>query len=638
MFALAPLVPASSWDGSSNVVSQGPSALQFRTAGRFERGMLLRGTVVTMDGRFDVIREGNVLIRGQRIVAVWRGRRAPPRVRVGRAVVVAPRGALIFPGLINLHDHPSWSVLPPWPPPSSDGQPAFGRPTGREPYANRYQWNGANGFNDAPPEERRLISAPHDVLTSGLGLTAEAVKWAEIRGLLGGTTSEQGAGPDPATDALLARDVDNVNFGRDRVETSTFPGPDPALVARERDGLVDAYLVHVAEGVPDRDRRPADRYSSRAEFFALRAEHLLNDETVIIHGTALGRSDFEAMRAAGSPRADGSGDGLGAKLVWSPLSNLLLYGTTTNVYEALAAGVTVSLGTDWSPSGSGNLLEELKVADIALHDRSLLGGFRRVVPRLRSEPALDRELVAMVTRNPARTLRWTRYVGSIAAGKIADLTVITNPPGAPRRRPGSVYRSLIDATDRDVRLTIVGGDPLTGDVNLMRLLKGLDFETIRSARLGFEKAIDVTKPGVPKGDERFAQIQARLRAALSALGGAAGFAYLKAHVFGGALAGLSDQQFRHAYLIPTFGTTPHGQLNAEAIQLSTILPEDDQFRFDLIEGRRNQAGAIADPRPPVKPYPANVNQDPPGDGNPFKNFQSRWYGPPRAHRPPGSQG
>lgn len=163
----------------------------------FERGILLKGTVVTMDGQFRVIRHGNVLVRGQQIVAVWGGRRRPHGVKLDRAVAVTPRGALIFPGLINLHDHPSWSVLPPWPPPSSDAQPAFGRPTGREPYDNRYQWNGANGFDDSPPTETRLIAGPHDVLTTGLGLTAEATKWAEIRQLLGGATSEQGAGPAP---------------------------------------------------------------------------------------------------------------------------------------------------------------------------------------------------------------------------------------------------------------------------------------------------------------------------------------------------------------------------------------------------------------------------------------------------------
>jgi hypothetical protein len=65
----------------------------------YGRGMLLRGTVVTMDGHFRVVREGSVLVRGRRIVAVWAGRRAPRGVRVGRAVLVAPRGALIFPGL-----------------------------------------------------------------------------------------------------------------------------------------------------------------------------------------------------------------------------------------------------------------------------------------------------------------------------------------------------------------------------------------------------------------------------------------------------------------------------------------------------------------------------------------------------------
>jgi cytosine/adenosine deaminase-related metal-dependent hydrolase len=584
-----------------------------------------------MDSQFRVVREGSVLVRGRRIVAVWAGRRAPRGVRVGRAVLVAPRGALIFPGLINLHDHPSWSVLPPWPAPSSDAQPAFGRPAGTEPYANRYQWNGHNGFDDSPPEERRLIAGPQDVLTSGLGLTAEATKWAEIRGLLGGATSEQGAGPDPATDRLLARDVDNVNFGHDRVETETFPGRDPALVARERAGGVDAYIIHLAEGVPDRDRRPGDDYSSRAEFGQLQADHLLNDETVIIHGTALQPVDFVVMRAARSPRADGTGDGLGAKLVWSPLSNLLLYGRTTNVYRALAAGVTVSLGTDWSPSGSGNLLEELKIADIALHDRSLLGAARRLVPWLRSERALDRELVAMVTRNPALTLRWTRYVGSVTAGKIADLTVITRPPGPPRRGPGSVYRSLIDATDRDVRLTLVGGDPLVGDVNLMRSLKRHDYETIRSARLGFTKAIDVTEPSVPKGSETFAEIQSTLRTALNALGGTGGYAYLRSHVLGGAVAGLSERQFTDAYLVPTFGTTPDGRVNAEAIGLSPILPEDDQFRFDVIDGRRNRSGAIADPHPPFASYPTNVNQNPPGDASPFGNFESRWYRTRVAH-------
>jgi 5-methylthioadenosine/S-adenosylhomocysteine deaminase len=94
----------------------------------FGRGILLKGTLVTMDDRYRVIRHGNVLVRGRRIVAVWKGRSVPRRVRVGDPVVVARRGALIFPGLINLHDHPTYSVLPAWPAPALDAQPRVRTP------------------------------------------------------------------------------------------------------------------------------------------------------------------------------------------------------------------------------------------------------------------------------------------------------------------------------------------------------------------------------------------------------------------------------------------------------------------------------------------------------------------------------
>ena len=201
---------------------------------------------------------------------------------------------------------------------------------------------------------------------------------------------------------------------------------------------VDAWLVHLAEGVPDGDRCPGDPTSSRSEFTLLKSKGLLTDMTVIVHGTGLEAQDFAEMRAAQSIRSDGTGDGLGAKLVWSPLSNMMLYGLTTNVYQALAAGVLVSLGTDWTPSGSRNLLGELKVADIALRDPLRLGMSRSLVPslsidgkhgrdRAQAELALDRLLVDMVTRNPAKTLRWLNEVGSIEAGKVADLFVITKP-------------------------------------------------------------------------------------------------------------------------------------------------------------------------------------------------------------------
>jgi 5-methylthioadenosine/S-adenosylhomocysteine deaminase len=543
------------------------------------RGMVLHGTIVTMDTAGAIVQDGNVLVRSGMIVAIWRGKIAPIGTPVGNAIAIELGAqALIFPGLINLHNHPTYDVLDPWPAPSSDVQSGLGRPLGTEPYANRYQWN--NVSLTSPPEYRRLVDTPQLILTLGLGLTSEIVKYSEIKAMLGGETAFQDGLPDPATDNLMIRNV--------------------------------------------------------------------TDMTVIVQGNGLEDADFAAMRAAPSIRLDGTGDGLGAKLVWSPLSNLLLYGQTALVYHALKEGVTVSLGTDWSPSGSRNLLDELKIADIALRDSRLLGLDRDIVPnfsikgksgdaRRLAEIALDKQLVEMVTSNPAKTLRWSQKVGSIETGKFADLVVITRPSRRSARDvPDSPYRNLIDATEGDVRLVLVNGEPRSGDVDLMAALKPNSYEIAVSECNHIRKGIDVTNPALPKGTETFAYLQQTLGMALTALGGdnpSAGggpadnsntYSYLKANIPGA--AALTDAQFR-GELAFFAGLVPDGRLNLEGIQLSPILVESDHFFFHLLGGDvSGHTGLIADDMPPFGLYPANLNQIQ-GDGNPFdeEEYRDRYF-------------
>jgi len=45
-------------------------------------------------------------------------------------------------------------------------------------------------------------------------------------------------------------------------------------------------------------------------------------------------------------------------VVWSPFSNLWLYGMTTDIAAAQAQGVSVCLGSDWGPSGTKNVQGE----------------------------------------------------------------------------------------------------------------------------------------------------------------------------------------------------------------------------------------------------------------------------------------
>ena len=83
----------------------------------------------------------------------------------------------------------------------------------------------------------------------------------------------------------------------------------------------------------------------------LRDAGCVGDGLIGIHSTALAADDFREWESLGA-----------GAIVWSPFSNLWLYGGTTDVMAARAAGLRVCLGSDWTPSGTRNVLGELKIA------------------------------------------------------------------------------------------------------------------------------------------------------------------------------------------------------------------------------------------------------------------------------------
>jgi Amidohydrolase family len=240
----------------------------------------------------------------------------------------------------------------------------------------------------------------------------------------------------------------------------------------------------------------------------------------------------------------------------------------------------------------------------------------------------------MVTRNPAQTLRWNDKLGSIEPGKLADLLLIRRPDLGPAHGvPPTVYRALIDATEANVELVLIGGDPVAGDVELMTILKPDDHEIVTSGAGGFDKAIDITTDApIPEGDETLAELTTELEAGLTALGGdhppAAGgpgpptntYSYLKAHVAGGAAAGLPDATF-NSLLADRVGVLPDDSLNLEPLELPPLFTTDDDFLHHLLHADTDPAtGLISDPSPPFALYPANFNHVG-QQGNPFAELQ-----------------
>jgi 5-methylthioadenosine/S-adenosylhomocysteine deaminase len=134
-------------------------------------------------------------------------------------------------------------------------------------------------------------------------------------------------------------------------------------------------------------------------------------------------------------------------MVWSPFSNLLLYGQTANVAGALAAGVKIGLGSDWSPSGSKSLFGELKAAHVYSANNGNVFG--------------DEQLVRLATTAGAQILGWDKAVGSLEVGKRADLLVVAGQNDA------APLTALFRGDERSVQLVAINGTPRYGTPAMM---------------------------------------------------------------------------------------------------------------------------------------------------------------------------
>lgn len=378
-------------------------------ADQIAAGIGLSGRVVTMNPTRDVLDDAVVYVRADRVVDVRPVGQPAPDGFANAPIV--PTGGTIFPGLIELHNHLPYDVLGLWAVPKR--------------YTNRDQWSSI-------PDYRRLITGPMAVLGADPHLVAAVIRYVELRALLGGTTTSQGV--------TLSSAPGMVKHFRGLVRNVEAPGVAelPAAVTHIADVVAtdaDKFLarissrqkmiLHLAEGTDA---------AARNHFLALRIaadKWAITDNLIGIHCVALTAADFAVLAAHGG------------SMVWSPLSNLLLYGQTADLAAASQAGVPVALGSDWAPSGSKNLLGELKVARLAA--ASTVG---------------DADLVAMATSTPARLLGWDGLLGSIGPGRIADLLVVHGTTGDP-------YASLLTATEADVDLVMIGGVPRVATSILM---------------------------------------------------------------------------------------------------------------------------------------------------------------------------
>lgn len=183
-------------------------------------------------------------------------------------------------------------------------------------------------------------------------------------------------------------DQHQLGFGADNCDYPRQPSPD--------DISTRSYIAHLDEGTT-----AAARQELRC-LWKFGWEH--DPRLAVVHGIELEDADIASLATAHQ------------SVIWSPRSNLALYGQTTPIDKLVKANVKVALGTDWSSTGGSDIQSEAKCAldYAAANDQT--------------QVTYDR-LLSMVTTTAARTANLGGTLGDIVVDGWGDLLVVEERGG-----------------------------------------------------------------------------------------------------------------------------------------------------------------------------------------------------------------
>ncbi len=339
------------------------------------------------------------------------------------------KGFLLLPGLVNAHDHLEFALFP---------------RLGKGGYKNFREWVEDIYHPTASPV-LELRCVPREV----------RLWWGGIRNLLCGVTTVCHHNPFEA--AVFEKEF-VVRVLRDYGWAHSLALDAEVAEKKRNTPKGQPFLVHLAEGV---DEESAD------EIIELHRVGALDEETVLIHGLALGKRGIELLCNSG------------AGLVWCPSSNNFLFGKTLSAVDIRAVS-RVAIGSDSPLTAVGDFLDELR--------------FAHEVSDLRAA-----ELYSSATVKPSGLLRLPNGEGSIRIGALADFVAVRDTGQTPADR-------LSEVTYRDIELVLIGGRvQLASTAMLARLpaesiagLQPLTVEgTVRWIRASIEWLFQQTKTHIP---------------------------------------------------------------------------------------------------------------------------------------------
>jgi 5-methylthioadenosine/S-adenosylhomocysteine deaminase len=419
-------------------------------------------TVVTMDEKRTVYEDGSVAIKGDSIIAA--GPRSEIENKYSATQTIDGKGRLLLPGFINGHTHVPMTLF-----------------RGLHDDVTLNDWLYKYIF----PAEKKNVNeefvrwgtrlAAAEQIRAGVttfadmyyfeDAVAEETKAAGMRGVLGETFIDFPA-PDNKSEAeMLAYTERFLKKWQGDPLIHAAPAPhsiytcskktlqDAAALARKYHAPI---LIHVAEMKKERDDSEKQNGVSPVQY--LEKIGLLGADVVAAHCIFVDEADRKLL----AERQVGC--------VHNPSSNMMLASGVSPVPEMRAAGIAVGLGTD-GPAGSNNDLDLMEEMDLAA----------KLAKITKSDPlALNaKAVVEMATIDGARALHMEKEIGSIEAGKKADLVLIgmDKPNAVPVY---DIYAQLAYALKgSDVETVVIGGRVVMRD---RKLLTVKEEEVLQKAR------------------------------------------------------------------------------------------------------------------------------------------------------------
>jgi len=424
--------------------------------------LITGGTVVTMDASHAILEDGAVVVKGDTIVAV--GPRSELEVKYAIAQTIDAKGKLVLPGFINGHTHVPMTLfrglhddvtLNDWlykyifPAEAKNVNEEFVRWGTRLAAAEQIR-GGVTTFADMYYFEDAV---------------AEETKAAGIRGVLGETFIDFPA-PDNKSEAEMLAYTEKFLKkwqGDPLIHAAVAPHSiytcsqktlqDAAALARKYHAPI---LIHTSEMKKEWEDSMKNNSMSPVQY--LDKIGLLGPDVVSAHCIFVDATDEKtlAQKQVGC--------------VHNPSSNMMIASGVSPVADMRAAGVAVGLGTD-GPAGSNNDLDLMEEIDLA----AKLAKITKLDPLALNAKAV----VEMATIDGARALHMEKEIGSLEAGKKADIILISldEPHAVPMY---DIYAQLAYALKgSDVETVVIGGQVVMRD---RKLLTVNEEEAIAKAR------------------------------------------------------------------------------------------------------------------------------------------------------------